>query len=65
VLVRSISGGNDVLVNFYEQRAKNTLEVLFELPNEIQVLFLTCHEHMTELVRKLRPEIVPIELATP
>ena len=34
---------DDILVNFDEQRAKNTLEVLFELPNEIQVLFLTCH----------------------
>jgi len=55
---------DDILVNFDEQRAKNTLEVLFELPNEIQVLFLTCHEHMTELVRKLRPDVVPIELAT-
>ena len=55
---------DDILVNFDEQRAKNTLEVLFELPNEIQVLFLTCHEHMTELVRKLRPDIAPIELVT-
>ncbi|MFT4556454.1 MAG: hypothetical protein ACI92S_001799 [Planctomycetaceae bacterium] len=55
---------DDILVNFDEQRAKNTLEVLFELPNEIQVLFLTCHEHMTELVRKLRPDVIPIELAT-
>lgn len=55
---------DDILVNFDEQRAKNTLEVLFELPNEIQVLFLTCHEHMTKLVRELRPDVVPIELAT-
>lgn len=55
---------DDILVNFDEQRAKNTLEVLFELPSEIQVLFLTCHEHMTKLVQKLRPDSVPIELAT-
>jgi len=55
---------DDILVNFDEQRAKNTLEVLFELPNDIQVLFLTCHDHMTELMRKLRPDVVPIELAT-
>ena len=54
---------DDILVNFDEQRATNTLEVLFELPNEIQVLFLTCHEHMTELIRKLRPDLTPIELA--
>lgn len=54
---------DDILVNFDEQRATNTLEVLFELPNEIQVLFLTCHEHMTELIQKLRPDVTPIELA--
>ena len=64
MLFRSISGEDDILVNFDEQRARNTLEVLFGLPDQIQVLFLTCHEHMTELVRKLRPDVVPIELAT-
>jgi len=40
---------NDILVNFDEHRAKNTLHVLFD---HIQVLFLTFHEHMAELVRK-------------
>ena len=54
---------NDILVNFDEQRAKNTLHVLLALPDHIQVLFLTCHEHMTELVRKSRPDISPIELS--
>ncbi len=56
---------DDILVNFDEHRAKNTLEVLFDLPDEIQVLFLTCHDHMAQLVRRLRPDVVPLELATP
>jgi uncharacterized protein YhaN len=54
---------DDILVNFDEQRAKNTLEVLLALPDHIQVLFLTCHEHMAELVRKSRPDLSPIELS--
>lgn len=54
---------DDILVNFDEQRARNTLEVLLDLPDEIQVLFLTCHEHMAELVRELRPTTQPIELS--
>lgn len=53
---------DDILVNFDEQRARNTLEVLLDLPDEIQVLFLTCHDHMVELVNDLRPESRPIEL---
>ena len=54
---------DDILVNFDEQRAKNTLEVLFDLPANIQVLFLTCHEHIAETIRKSRPELIPIELS--
>ena len=54
---------DDILVNFDEQRAKNTLEVLLALPDHIQVLFLTCHEHMAELVRKSRPDLSSIELS--
>ncbi|NQV29162.1 MAG: hypothetical protein HQ518_32820, partial [Rhodopirellula sp.] len=54
---------DDILVNFDDRRAKNTLEVLFDLPDDIQVLFLTCHEHMAELIRKLRPDSTPIELS--
>ncbi len=54
---------DDILVNFDEQRAQNTLEVLFELPSNIQVLFLTCHDHMAKTVEKMRPDSVPIELS--
>ena len=54
---------DDILVNFDEQRAKNTLDVLLALPDHIQVLFLTCHEHMAKLVRKSRPDLSPIELS--
>ena len=55
---------DDILVNFDRQRARSTLEVLFDLPGEIQVLFLTCHSHMVELIRELRPDSTPIELST-
>lgn len=54
---------DDILVNFDEQRARNTLDVLLALPDHIQVLFLTCHEHMADLVRKSRPDLSPIELS--
>jgi uncharacterized protein YhaN len=54
---------DDILVNFDEQRAQNTLEVLFELPSSIQVLFLTCHEHIATRVGQMRPDLVPIELS--
>lgn len=54
---------DDILVNFDEQRAINTLKVLFELPESIQVLFLTCHDHMTNLIGRLRPDSTPITLS--
>lgn len=54
---------DDILVNFDEQRAQNTLEVLFDLPSSIQILFLTCHDHMAKTVEKMRPDLVSIELS--
>ena len=53
---------DDVLVNFDDDRAKQTLDVLFEISHDIQILFLTCHRHTVELARSQRPELQLIEL---
>ena len=53
---------DDVLVNFDEDRAKQTLRVLSDFSQSHQILFLTCHRRMVELVQSIRPELTPIEL---
>ncbi len=53
---------DDVLVNFDEDRAKQTLRVLSDFSQSHQILFLTCHRRMVELVQLIRPELTPIEL---
>ena len=53
---------DDVLVNFDEDRAKQTLRVLNDFSQSHQILFLTCHRRMVELVQMIRPELRPIEL---
>ena len=53
---------DDVLVNFDEDRAKQTLRVLSDFSQSHQILFLTCHRRMVELVQSIRPELKPIEL---
>ena len=53
---------DDVLVNFDEDRAKQTLRVLSEFSQSHQILFLTCHRRMVELAQTIRPELTPIEL---
>lgn len=55
---------DDILVNFDQQRAESTLDVLIELAGEVQVLFLTCHEHIAALVASKRPDLKSIELQT-
>ncbi len=53
---------DDVLVNFDEDRAKQTLRVLSDFSQSHQILFLTCHRRMVELVQSIRPDLTPIEL---
>ena len=53
---------DDVLVNFDEDRAKQTLRVLSDFSQSHQILFLTCHRRMVELVQMIRPELTPLEL---
>jgi DNA repair exonuclease SbcCD ATPase subunit len=41
---------DDVLVNFDEQRARSTIDLLLELAGQgQQVLFFTCHNHLAQL----------------
>lgn len=53
---------DDVLVNFDPERAKQTMQVLAEIANDIQIIFLTCHQHMVELVSDILPASKPIIL---
>ena len=53
---------DDVLVNFDEDRSRQTLRVLNEFSKSYQILFLTCHRRMVELVQSIRPDLKPIEL---
>ncbi len=55
---------DDVLVNFDRVRTRQTLEALLKLSEDVQILFLTCHDHMVQLVRELAPENAPL-LLTP
>jgi uncharacterized protein YhaN len=46
---------DDVLVNFDEQRAHNTLQVLREVSESVQVVLLTCHK----LAARATLEVIP------
>ena len=53
---------DDVLVNFDDHRARQTLAVLASLSQSAQVLFFTCHNHLVDLARDVMPGLIPIEL---
>lgn len=53
---------DDVLVNFDAERAKQTLKVLAEVASGVQIIFLTCHEHMVRLAQEALPSCEPIVL---
>lgn len=46
---------DDVLVNFDEQRARQTLDVMLDLDDSLQILFLTCHPHMLRIISESQP----------
>ena len=48
---------DDVLVNFDDQRAMRTLDVLCEFAQSLQIIFLTCHQNVVDLIRSTRPDI--------
>ena len=53
---------DDVLVNFDPARASSVAELLAETAEHQQVLFLTCHPHLTDLVRHVAPQAQVVEL---
>lgn len=53
---------DDVLVNFDPGRAAAVAEALADTAERHQVLFLTCHPHLEELVRGVAPEAQVVRL---
>ena len=53
---------DDVLVNFDDARAAETLNALIELSADLQVIFLTCHRQTANMIASRLPEMTPIEL---
>ena len=53
---------DDVLVNFDPRRAGAVAEVIAETAEHHQVLFFTCHPHLSELVLRTAPQAQLLEL---
>jgi uncharacterized protein YhaN len=53
---------DDVLVNFDDRRARQTLTTLADISQKVQVLFFTCHSHLLNIARDVLPGMAPIEL---
>ncbi len=51
---------DDVLVNFDDERAAATLDVLLEVARQVQVLLMTCHGSTVALVQQCLPDLVPL-----
>jgi uncharacterized protein YhaN len=56
---------DDVLVNFDDDRVRNTLATLADVAQSVQILFFTCHPHMVALAREMIPGLKPIDLPSP
>ncbi len=57
---------DDVLVNFDPHRLRQTIRVLAELAKQgsLQIIFLTCHDHVVDAVKSVTPESKIIHLAS-
>jgi uncharacterized protein YhaN len=53
---------DDVLVNFDDERAKSTLGVLLEVAKDMQIIFMTCHQNIVDLITAAAPEMKPLYL---
>ncbi len=53
---------DDILVNFDDQRARNTLACLAEISRDVQIIFLTCHEATVQLANSVIPDVEPLYL---
>jgi len=53
---------DDVLVNFDDERSDAALEMLIELAQDIQVIFLTCHHDTIQRICLRLPQMEPTQL---
>jgi uncharacterized protein YhaN len=53
---------DDVLVNFDDKRGDSALEILIELSQEIQIIFLTCHQSTIQRIKSRLPQMEPTYL---
>lgn len=56
---------DDVLANFDDERALQTLRALGEVSQRVQVLMFTCHEHLLTLAKTAFPDLRPVEIGPP
>ncbi len=54
---------DDVLVNFDDQRSNAALDLLIGLAQDIQLVFLTCHQDTIRRIRSRLPQLEPTCLA--
>ena len=53
---------DDVLVNFDDERSEAALDMLIELAQDIQLIFLTCHQDTIRRIRSRLPQMEPTQL---
>jgi uncharacterized protein YhaN len=56
---------DDVLVNFSPARMRQAARAIAELASRRQVVFLTCHPEIAELLCDVAPKAVRLELEGP
>lgn len=53
---------DDVMANFDDKRARNTLRALGEISKNVQVIMFTCHHHFIDIGREVFPDLRPVEV---
>ena len=53
---------DDVMANFDDERARDTLRALGEVSKFAQVIMFTCHPHLIEIARDVFPGLRPVEI---
>jgi uncharacterized protein YhaN len=53
---------DDVLVNFDDERAEAALDLLIDLAQDIQVIFLTCHQSTMQRIQSRLPDLQVTQL---
>ena len=53
---------DDVLVNFDVERARQTIKVLADFDPRVQIIFLTCHQHLIDVLLSVITDCVPVIL---